>query len=109
MKYVHEAPGEVKLYVIYARIKEARKAQLLEKGWILVQADEISKNSADYKIKEMIDLILEDNGIIPLKIFLITEDKGYYKISQQIIAKGIRLEIITGTKNPEWIRNLNLT
>jgi hypothetical protein len=109
MKYVHAAEGELKLYVVYARIKEARKALLLENGWILVQASEISKNSADYKIKEIINSVLEDKENIPRKIFLITEDKDYYKIAQQVIAKGIRLEVITGTKNPQWIRNLNLT
>ncbi len=106
MKQVHESEGEMKLYAVFSKIKEARKVQLLENGWILIDTGNISKNSADFKIKEMIFSILENKTCIPEKIFLITEDKGFYKISQRIIMKGIHLEVICGTKSPQWIRTL---
>lgn len=109
MDRVHEIEGEKKLYIVYSRIKEGRKVQLVENGWVLIQTAGISRNSADYKIKEMINSILEDNEFLPGKIFLITEDKGFYKISQQVITKGIHLEVICGTKDPQWIKDLNLS
>lgn len=106
MKHVNEASGEIKLYVVYSKIKEARKFQLLENGWTLIQTGGIAKNSADYKIKEMIDSILKDKLNTTGKIFLISEDKGFYKISRNIIMNGIPLEVICGTKDPQWIKDL---
>lgn len=108
MKRVHETDGEIKSYVVYSKIKEERKEELLDNGWVLIQTAEISKNSADYRIKEMINTLLEDNNNKPKKIFLITEDKGFYKISLQISKSGIELEIICGTKDPQWISDLKL-
>jgi len=95
-----------KMYVVYSKIKDARKEQLLGNGWILIQTEGISHNSADYKIQEMIQLVLKEKSSLPDKIYLITEDKGFYKISQQIIDSGIKLEIICSTKDPQWIKNL---
>lgn len=95
-----------KRYVVYSKIKEARKEKLLEKGWILIETEGISKNSADYKIQDMIQLILKDKSSLPDKIYLITEDKGFFNISQQIIDTGIKLEIICATKDPQWIKDL---
>jgi len=106
MDRVRAIEGEVRLFAVYSKIKESRKTQLVENGWILTPSGEISKNSADHKIKNMIESILGDQGITTGNIFLITEDKGFYKISQKIIQKGINLEIITGTKNPDWIKDL---
>jgi hypothetical protein len=97
-----------KLYVVYSKIKEARKERLLEKGWILVETEGIAKNSADYKIQNMIEIILEERSPLPDKIFLITEDRGFFNISQKIIDTGIKLEIICSTKDPQWIKNLTL-
>ncbi len=106
MKSVSETDGDIKLHVVYSKIKEARKSELIENGWSLVDTGEISRNSADHKIKEMINSILDDKDNLPDKIFLITEDKGFFKISQQVIKAGIKLEIICGTKNPQWIKDL---
>lgn len=103
---VNETAGEVQQYVVFSKIKESRKIILSENKWILVPTHEISKNSADYKIKEMIYSAVEIKNLLPEKIFLITEDKGYFKICREIISKGIKLEIITGTKNPQWIKDL---
>ncbi len=96
-----------KLYVVYSKIKEARKEKLLENGWILIETEGIAKNSADYKIQNMIQLILNEKSSRPDKIYLITEDKGFFNISQQIIDSGIKLEIICSTKDPQWIKDLN--
>ena len=109
MKSVKEETGVIKLFVVYSKIKEDRKTHLIDNGWVLIKTDGISKNSADIKIQEMISHILEDTNNLPQKITLITEDKGFFKISRQIINNGIELEIICGTKNPRWIKNLNLT
>ena len=106
MQHVHETTGAAELYVVYSKIKEARKVRLIENGWLLVQTEGISKNSADHKIEEMINLILAGRENLPEKITLITEDKGFYKISQQIIARGIQLEVICATKDPQWIKEL---
>ncbi|PKL17851.1 MAG: hypothetical protein CVV49_08710 [Spirochaetae bacterium HGW-Spirochaetae-5] len=95
-----------KRYVVYSKIKEARKEKLLEKGWVLVETDGISKNSADYKIQNMIQTILENRSSLPDKIYLITEDKGFFNISQKIIDTGIKLEIICSTKDPQWVKDL---
>lgn len=108
MKRVHETEGELKLYVVYSRIKETRTFQLTDSGWELIYTGIISKNSADYKIKNMINSLIENEDIKPSKIFLITEDKGFSKISKKIIERGIQLEIITGKKNPQWIKDLNM-
>ena len=105
MERVRKTEGEVLLYVVFSKIKDARKVQLIEDGWKLIQTTGIAKNSADNKIKEMIDSILEET-IPPDKIFLITEDKGFFKISKQIIKNNIQLEIIRGTKDPQWIKDL---
>jgi len=105
MKHTGKTEDE-KLYVVYSKIKDSRKEQLLENGWILIQTEGISHNSADYKIQEMIQLILKEKSSLPGKVYLITEDKGFYKISQQIIDSGIKLEIICATKDPQWIKNL---
>lgn len=105
MQYTGKSEEE-KLYVIYSKIKEARKVQLTEEGWILIQTENPGKNSADYKIQEMIELILNERSTLPMKIFLITEDKGFSKISRKIIENGIELEVICGTKDPQWIKDL---
>jgi hypothetical protein len=93
-------------YVVFSRIKGARKAILIENGWILIETGAISKNSSDNKIKLMLEEILADSKNDIEKIFLITEDKGFSRISKKIIQKGIPLEIICGTKNPAWIQQL---
>ncbi len=105
MEHTGKSDAEI-LYVVYSKIKEARKEKLQESGWILIQTEGISRNSADYKIQEMIQLILKKEPPLPDKIFLITEDKGFYNISQQIIDTGIKLEIICATKDPQWIKDL---
>lgn len=107
MKHVHETSGPKKQYVVYSKIKESRKDRLTEVGWELVRTTGIYKNSADNVMKEMIESILDDNDIAAKKIVLITEDKGFYKISQQVIIAGIELEVICGRKDPEWIKKLS--
>ena len=107
MKHVHETSGPKKQYVVYSKIKESRKDRLAEVGWELVKTTGIYKNSADNVMKEMIESILDDNDIAAKKIVLITEDKGFYKISQQVIIAGIELEVICGRKDPEWIKKLS--
>lgn len=97
---------EEKLYVVYSKIKEARKEKLIENGWILIETSGIAKNSADYKIQDMILFILKEKSPLPEKIYLITEDKGFFNISQKIIDAGIKLEIICSTKDPQWIKEL---
>lgn len=107
MKHVHETSGPKKQYVVYSKIKESRKDRLAEVGWELVKTMGIYKNSADNVMKEMIESILDDNDIAAKKIVLITEDKGFYKISRQVIIAGIELEMICGRKDPEWIKKLS--
>ncbi|MCU0820991.1 MAG: hypothetical protein MUC95_00770 [Spirochaetes bacterium] len=104
---VRESEGETISCAVYSRIKESRKEVLLENGWILVPTEGVARNSADKKIKVMIELIIGDKNNQPKKISIITEDRGFYKISKQIIEKGINLEIICGTKNPPWIKKLS--
>jgi len=106
MKRVHEIEGEIKLYAVYSKIKDGRKAVLIDNGWSLIDTGQISRNSADHKIKEMINSILENQKSTAAKFILITEDKGFFKISEQIISEGIGLEIICGTKDPQWIKDL---
>jgi len=105
---VNETKGDIKLYAIYSKIKEERKAFLSENGWELIQTDGISKNAADYVIKNMIESVIDTDNNLPEQIVLITEDKGFFKISQKIIGKGIHLEVIRGTKDPQWIKDLKL-
>jgi hypothetical protein len=108
MARVRRSSGDTITYAVYSRIKESRIDVLLEHGWILVPAENSSRNSADKKIKEMIGAIIEKKGTMPEKITIITEDAGFYKISKQILEYGIHLEIICGTKNPAWIKKLYL-
>lgn len=93
-------------YVVYSKIKEERKTDLLANSWILIDTGEISKNSADKKIKSMIDEILEDENIHIDKIIIISEDKGFYKTAKKIITRGVQVEIICGTKNPSLVKQL---
>ncbi len=106
MERVNNIQGDIKRYVVYSKIKEARKKALLDNSWILTDTGLISRNSADIKIKEMIDEILEDESNRVNKIILITEDKGFYKTAKKIIAGGIEVEVICGTKNPAWVKRL---
>jgi hypothetical protein len=106
MKHVHESSEPKKLFVVYSKIKESRKDRLTEVGWELVRTMGIYKNSADNVIKEMIQSILDDIHNSAKKIVLITEDKGFNKISQQVIIAGIELEILCGRKDPEWRKKL---
>jgi hypothetical protein len=106
MVRVHECNGKTIPCVVYSKIKESRKDVLLEQGWMLLQAESVSRNCADRKIKEMIRSVLEDENSLPEKIFIITEDKGFFKISKEILGRGIPLEILCGTKNPPWIHKL---
>lgn len=106
MARVRECNGQTIPCVVYSKIKESRKDVLLENGWRLVQAESVSRNCADEKIKELIRSILEDKNSLPEKIFIITEDKGFFKISKEILGRGIQLEILCGTKNPPWIHKL---
>lgn len=107
MARVRASDGTIVSYVVYSRIKESRKGVLLDNGWILVPTESISRNSADNKIKVMIASIIEDKRNPPEKICIITEDAGFYKISRQIIENGIQLEILCGTKHPDWIKQLD--
>jgi len=102
MERIRSINGGTKRYVVYSKIKEARKEALLDNGWMLIDTGEISRNSADKKIKDMIDGILEDEDKQPDKIILITEDKGFYKTAKKIKACGIDVEVICGRKNPDW-------
>lgn len=43
MKHADDPEICKKLYVVYSKIKEARKVILIENGWIPVQTGEISK------------------------------------------------------------------
>ena len=106
MTRLRKTDGHTISYAVYSKIKESRKEVLLENGWTLAPTEGISRNSADNKIKEMIESIMGDTNNLPEKIFIITEDTGFYKISKRIIGNGIPLEIICGTKNPAWIKQL---
>jgi len=106
MTIVREVNGDIKLYTIYSKIKESRKSSLAENGWELVQTEGIGRNSADKVIVNMLESIISTENNLPESIYLITEDKGFFKISQKIISKGIHLEVICGTKNPQWIKDL---
>jgi hypothetical protein len=98
--------GETVRYAVYSRIKESRTRSLTEAGWLLVPAGNVSRNSADNKIKLMIEALLETADDSINKIIIITEDKGFRRIAKTIIERGIGLEIICGSKNPAWIDEL---
>jgi hypothetical protein len=108
MTIVRGVKGDIKLYTIYSKIKESRKSSLSENGWELVQTEGIGRNSADKIIIKMIESVMVTENNLPESIYLITEDKGFFKISQKIISKGIHLEVICGTKYPQWIKDLKL-
>jgi len=108
MKIVRGVKGDIKLYTVYSKIKESRKSSLSENGWELVQTEGIGRNSSDRMIIEMIESVISTDNNLPENIYLITEDKGFFKISQKIISKGIHLEVICGTKDPQWIKDLKL-
>lgn len=108
MEIVRGVKGDIKLYTIYSKIKETRKSSLSENGWELVQTEGIGRNSADKIIVKMIESVISTENNLPESIYLITEDKGFFKISQKIISKGIHLKVICGTKDPQWIKDLKL-
>jgi hypothetical protein len=97
---------ETACYVVFSKIKEARKDVLIENGWVLIETGAISKNSSDNRIKLMLEEILANGKNDIKKIFLITEDKGFSRISKKIMQSGIQLEILCGTKDPAWIHTL---
>ncbi len=94
MNTVQNIQCSTKRYVVYSKIKEARKKVLEENGWILIETNEISRNSADKKINLMIEEILQEKNTSTEKIIIISKDKGFYKISKKIIAQGMQVEII---------------
>ncbi len=106
MEQTGNIQGETRRYVVFSKIKDARKKALLENGWILTDTGLISRNSADKKIKEMIDAVLDDDVIVVDKIIIISEDKGFYKTAKRIQACGLKVGIICGTKSPEWVERL---
>jgi hypothetical protein len=106
MDIVLGTPGDRYLYAVFSKIKESRKVDLSANGWTLVRTKGISRNSADKEIKKIIESLIEIEKDFPEKIFLISEDKGFAKISQRIISKGIQLEVIRGSKDPQWIKDL---
>lgn len=108
MEIVREVKGDIKLYTVYSKIKESRKSALSENGWELVQTEGIGRNSADNIMIKMIESVISTENNLPESIYLITEDKGFFSISQKIISKGIHLDVICGTKDPQWIKDLKL-
>ncbi len=106
MEHTVNIKGDIKRYVVFSKIKEARKEVLTLNGWTLADAGLISKNAADKKIKSMIDEVLADNNNRAGKIIIISEDKGFYKTAKRIMSSGTDVEIICGTKNPEWVRRI---
>lgn len=106
MKIAKAVNGDKKLFTVYSKIKESRKPSLSENGWELIQTEGIGRNSSDRMIIKMIDAVITGENDLPENIFLITEDKGFFNISQKIISKGIHLEVICGTKDPQWIKDL---
>lgn len=108
MDCVQKVQSDTKRYVVYSKIKEARKKALQKTGWILIKTDGIYRNSADKKIKQMIEVILEDKKNSAGKIIIISEDKGFYKISKKILTMGKQVEIICGTKYPNWVKSIKI-
>ena len=106
MDHVAKADGDIQCHVVFAKIKEARKAVLMDHGWQLTSTEGSSRNSADIKIKEMIETLLDNTGSDVEKVVIITEDSGFLKICRRIIKEGIDLEIICATKDPAWAREL---
>jgi len=78
----------------------------MDHGWQLTSTEGCSRNSADIKIKEMIEALLDNAGSDVEKIVIITEDSGFLKIGRRIIEEGIDLEVICATKDPAWVREL---
>lgn len=108
MTIVRELKGDIKLYTVYSKIKESRKSSLTENGWELVQTEGIGRNSADKIMIKMIESVISTENDLPESIYLITEDKGFFNISNKIISKRIHLEVICGTKDPQWIKDLRV-
>ncbi len=106
MERIGKTGGDVEMHVVYSKIKEARKKPLVDRGWALSCTGEISKNSADMKIRDMIDEVLEKREKPAGKIIIISEDRGFYKTAKKIISRGIEVEIICGTKDPAWVKRL---
>ncbi|HOO73184.1 MAG TPA: hypothetical protein PK926_15610 [Spirochaetota bacterium] len=106
MDHVAKADGAIQCHVVFAKIKEARKEALMDHGWQLTSTEGCSRNSADIKIKEMIEALLDNAGSDVEKIVIITEDSGFLKIGRRIIEEGIDLEVICATKDPAWVREL---
>ncbi len=106
MDHVRLEKDDVQCYVVFAKIKEAHKEVLKTHGWQLFMTEEISRNSADMKIKDMIEILIENDQTDVRKIVLITEDKGFKKTGKKIIEKGYDVEIICATKNPTWVNEL---
>lgn len=107
MNHIENEKNDVHCHVVFAKIKEARKEVLITNGWELIKAEQIGNNSADFKIKEMIESLLSKENNNLKKIVLITEDKGFKKTGKKIIDAGCDFDIITATKNPDWITELN--
>ncbi len=59
MDCVRDVQCETKLFVVYSKIKPERKSILLGNEWILVETKKNEKNSADKKIKQMIENIIK--------------------------------------------------
>lgn len=106
MDHILLIQGNNERYVVYSKIKEARKQALVDKEWILINTGLIGRNSADVKIKEMIDGVLCDDNRAVGKIIIISEDKGFYKTAMKIKSRGIGLEIICGKKYPKWVERV---
>lgn len=106
MDHVRDEDGDIQCHVVFAKIKEARKDALMDQGWQLTRTEGIAHNSADMKIKEMIEGLLDESTSGVEKVVIITEDRGFRKIGRRIIEQGIDLEIICATKDPAWVREL---
>ncbi len=106
MDRVSGEKDNVVCHVVFAKIKDARREALTARGWNLVETEGISRNSADRKIKEMIESLLEDPESDIEKVVIISEDKGFRKIGKRIIDRGLDIEIFCATKDPAWVREL---
>ncbi len=105
MEHIRATNGYIRCYVVYAKIKAARKDTLIDHGWELIKTEGIGRNSADKKIIEMIRTLLDSDSNAE-KIVIISEDKGFYKIGRTVIDRGLDVEIICSTKNPLWVHDL---
>lgn len=106
MDRVRAVDGDAEKFAVYSKIKESRTVLLIDNGWTPVRTEGIFRNSADTTIKRMIESVLEQNDKSVKSIIIITEDKGFRRISERVIRSGISLEIICGTKSPAWIQRL---